>query len=132
MNRDALKQLNQFTGTSQYYTQGGLLGKFVYTDGVKHLAANADAYWLLVAIASHQPDAQRDPKLQQMQFWTLRKEANGATLICERDSDDVAITQQIPYTDFPFDVVGEKFSIWVAPTQMNDGINYVAYLPSEH
>ena len=28
-----------------------------------------------------------------------------AVLVCERDSEDVAVTQKIPFTDFPLELV---------------------------
>ena len=93
--------LSQFTGTSQWYTHP--LG-LMYTDGVQYLAEQGDAYWLLNAIASWQSDprVRDDRMLQQIQFWKLIvNENHSAVLICERDSDDVAVTQEIPFTDFP-------------------------------
>lgn len=119
--------LNQFTGTAQYYKHWS---KLLYTDGVQYLAEEGGAYWLIDAIASYQPTALKDPMLKDIQFWKLKAEAhrgavllgesspsklawstppvdflvnpNGsAVLTCERDTDDVAITQEIPLTDFP-------------------------------
>jgi len=93
--------LTQFTGTSQWYKHHlGLL----YTDGVRYLAEQGGAYWLLDAIASWQlqPVVQQDQLLQSIQFWKLTvNEDCSARLICERDQGDVAITQDIPFTDFP-------------------------------
>lgn len=113
--------LEGFTGTERYYKH--LLG-ILYTDGVKYLAQEAGAYWLIDAIASWQisPKVKRDPMLQEIQFWKLRvnPDNNTAVLICERDSDDVAITQEIPYTDFPL----ESVKLYLA-----DG---VLLLPSEY
>ena len=41
-----------------------------------------------------------------MQFWKLTVNPDrSAVLICERDSDDVAVTQEIPFTDFPLELV---------------------------
>ena len=55
-----------------------------------------------------------------------------AYIVCERDSDDAAIVQDIPFTDFPFDTLPE-IKIWVQPTLMPNGkLVMVAYLPSEH
>jgi hypothetical protein len=55
-----------------------------------------------------------------------------AFVVCDRDSNDAAIVQDIGGTDFPFDAVPEP-RIWVAPT---DGPNgkplLVAMLPSEY
>lgn len=93
--------LSQFTGTSQWYTHPlGLL----YTDGVLYLAEQGGAHWLLDTIASWQaaPRIRDDLMLQQIQFWNLTVNLDcSAVLICERDSDDVAVTQEIPFTDFP-------------------------------
>ena len=94
-----------FYGTEQYHRFSILFKNHVLTDGVKWLCENAGCYWLVEAIASHHVSCMRDPKdmLQNMQFWTLKrnKTGRGAKLICERDTGDIAITQKIPYTDFP-------------------------------
>ena len=92
--------LSQFTGTSQWYTHP--LG-LMYTDGVQYLADQAGAYWLLDAIASWQfdPRVPDDRMLQQIQFWKLTVNSDrSAVLVCERDSDDVAVMQKIPSTNF--------------------------------
>jgi len=95
------EDLAHFTGTTQWYNHWlGLL----YTDGVRYLAEQGGAYWLLDAIASWQlqPVVQQDQLLQSIQFWKLTvNEDCSAQLICERDQGDVAITQDIPFTDFP-------------------------------
>lgn len=94
--------LAQFTGTTQWYQHW--LKRFTYTDGVKYLADQAGAYWLLDAIASHQTrQLLSDSMLREFQIWTLtvNLEDKTAKLVCERDTDDVAVTQNIPYTDFP-------------------------------
>ncbi len=94
-------ELNQFSGTSQLYKHW--LKQFTYTDGVQYLAQKADAYWLIDAIASHQPPLLRDEMLREFQIWKLivNAEEKTAKLICERDTEDVAVTQDIPFTDFP-------------------------------
>lgn len=92
--------LAQFTGTSQYYQHS--LG-IRYTDGIKYLAENGQAYWLLDAIAAWQADPRirDDSQLQEIQFWKLTVNPDqSATLVCERDQNDVAVTQKIPFTDF--------------------------------
>jgi len=90
------------------------------------------AWWLIDAIVSHQPKAMKDTMLRGMQFWTLNvHDDHSATLICERDSGDVAITQEIPYSDFPLD----EIKIWLEPgyTDIGNGPQtvMVAMLPSE-
>lgn len=120
MNAQELQTaLAHFSGTEEYHRHW--LGLRM-TDGVKFLADNAGAHWLVDAIASHQPEAMRDPMLKEMQFWTLKVNADdrSAILTCERDTDDVAITQEISYTDFPLD----KARIWLS--------NRVMMLPNEY
>ena len=134
MNLQALSELSSFNCTEQYWKLP-LFRRLVYTDGVRHLVKNADCYWLLdeIAGAQHEAKIKNDESLQGMQFWTLKKVGpSSATLICERDTDDVAWTKQIEFTDFPFATVGDAFRIWVAPTFVDGVTKMVAYLPSEH
>lgn len=97
--------LNQFTGTSNYYRHW--TRRFVYTDGVQYLVDKGEAHWLLDAIASHQTrQLLSDPMLKEIQFWTLFVHPDGsAVLRCLRDTDDVALTQEIEYTDFPLNSI---------------------------
>lgn len=44
--------LSPFTGTEHWYKHW--LGGLLYTDGVKYVADQAGAYWLIDAIASYQ------------------------------------------------------------------------------
>lgn len=93
--------LRQFTGTTQWYAHP--LGVLL-TDGVLYLAERGNAFWLIDLIAVYQFDPRilHDAMLQQIQFWRLTVNTDrSAVLICERDSDDVAITLDIPFTDFP-------------------------------
>ena len=58
------------------------------------------------AIASWQNDSRikNDSMLQAIQFWKLTvNEDKSAILVCERDEGDVAVTQEIPFTDFPLE-----------------------------
>jgi hypothetical protein len=95
------KNLAYFTGTEQYHRYS-IISKLVLTDGAKYLADKAGAYWLMDIISSYQPQCQKDEMLRDFQLWTLNvNEDNSATIKCERDTNDVAITQDIPFTDFP-------------------------------
>lgn len=132
--------LSQFTGDLDRY-QHALDRKVVYTPGVKALADEAGAYWLIDAIASYQGEIRRGTvhgtreekeMLKAMQFWTLKvtkdeKEGHHrASLILQADSDrQEAVHQKIGYTDFP---EGE-WSIWVAANELG---GVTIYLPSEH
>ena len=91
-----LENLDQFTGTENYYTNP--LYPFEYTDGIKYLAEDGGAYWILDAIASWQ----KKLDFSQIQFWRLKVNPNkSAVLTCERDTNEPMITQKIPFTDFP-------------------------------
>jgi hypothetical protein len=112
--------LAQFSGTTRYYQHW--LRRFVYTDGVHHVAETGGAHWLIDAIASYQPKLFKDPMLQEFQHWILKVDLNNqkAQLICERDSDDVVLTQDIGFTDFPLDEI--RFYV----------VSKVLMLPSEY
>lgn len=94
-------ELQQFTGTSQYYMHPlGLL----YTDGVQYMAERGGGYWIIdiIAIWQFDPRILHDLMLQEIQFWNLTvNEDRSATLTCERDTDDVALSLTIAFTDFP-------------------------------
>ena len=118
--------LQGFTGTQTYYSHW--LPRFYYTDGVKFLADEAKAYWLIDAIASHQtnPNLLSNPALQEIQFWNLEVNSDkSARLVCvEDDGMAPTVTQPIPYTDFPL----EKLTLYL---QKGNGY-WVLMVPSEY
>lgn len=142
--------LTQFTGTENWHRFNSLYKHHLVTDGVKWLCENAECWWLPEAIASHHSTAMKDQMLQEMQFWTLRvnrnpepepapmtvgavlkhkkaaKPAPMAILTCYRDEGDMAITQEIPLTDFPLD----EIKLWCAPS--GNGKDFTIFLPSEY
>lgn len=72
-----------------------------YTDGVKLLADTCGAYWLIDAIASHR-------RKEEFQVWTLQR----GILICTNGDNDIPIVSQIiPYTDFPTELL--PFKLWL-------------------
>ena len=104
---EELKQeLNGFCGTECYYRHF-TGGKF--TDGVKHLADRAGAYWLIDAVFSYQ--CERKIRAVPFQIWTLKvlrselgKNKNEPMAILEMNEDTgepLKVSQKIPYTDFP-------------------------------
>jgi hypothetical protein len=122
--------LNQFTGTENYYRHW--TRRLVYTDGVKYLADEGGAYWLIDAIASYQGDKRitKHPLCCDMQFWKLKREGeNGAVLTCVPDSGLASIiTQNIEFTDFPL----EEVDVWVERGSIDGKTEcMVAMLPSE-
>ncbi|QDU98598.1 DUF6876 family protein [Lignipirellula cremea] len=123
--------LRQFTGTIDLYRHG-LNRRVCYTDGVRYVAEQGEAFWLIDAICSwigSQPfrkAAAEDDRIAEMHFWTLEvQEDRTAVLFAKSDSPEEAfITQAIPFTDFPL----PRIDIWAA----YDGENWTLYLPSEH
>ena len=97
-------------GGDEYYRYS--LG-MLYTDGVKELADHAECYWLLDAIAVHQPKLRQNPRLRDFQLWLLVvgneheliKPKHSAVLTCWEDTPVLgvkpAVSQEIEYTDFP-------------------------------
>jgi hypothetical protein len=127
-----IQDLARFTGTEKYY-RATLLRNFYHTDGVEFLAKEAKCYWLIDLIASHQlnPAVRREP----FQVWILKKTKTGAVAYMKPDSNlPRVVEQEIPYTDFPFDQLGEKFEeLWLIDGSV-DGKNpaQVLILKSEY
>ena len=130
-------ELAQFTGTQDYTRWSALFPRMVLTDGAKYVAENGGgqgAYWLMDAIASHQPELRKNPdkRLQEMQFWNLAVSADKtAVLTCVADSGEPpAVEQKIAFTDFDL----PEIALWVEPNNFpgDGGSLLVIYLPSEH
>lgn len=109
-------ELRQFTGSETIYKHW--LG-IHYTEGVKYLAENAGAYWLIDAVASYR--THKAFRAEPFQLWELKRKGNGATLTMRRDSGEPAlITQDIEFTDFPL----QEIKLYVC--------DRVLLLPSEY
>ena len=114
---EKLQDLDQFIGTERYYKH---FVRGVYADGVKYLADNAGAYWLLDEIALANTKASMAS--EEFQVWRLKvdAEARQAILTCDDGNDRMLLCKRIEYTDFPLD----KIKVYYA-----DG---VMLLPSEY
>ena len=133
LNVNQLKEeLAHFTGDLLRY-QHPLNRKVIYTPGVRHLANEAQAFWLVDAIASwigtstFAEAEQKDPRIGSLHFWLLAVDRDDSTAVLHAEGDkgvDPFIVQSIPYTDFALDEV----SIWAG----FDGSHWTLYLPSEH
>lgn len=99
MTTSTFADLDQFTGTEQYYSHW--LG-IKLTDGAFYLQENGAA-WLIDAVASHQTKKLlSDPMLAEFQIWTLTKKPDDSAILqCDRDAGDTVLTQNIPNTNFP-------------------------------
>ena len=119
--------------SSEGYHYNAIVRKagIVYTEGIRMLVIECQAWWLMDAIATHQPTAMKDGMLKDMQFWTLTVKNGSADLICERDAGDIAIRQEIPYTDFPLDSIKVWLERGMAMIDGEERMVMVAMLPSE-
>lgn len=82
-------------------------GRAWITDGVKLLAHNAECWWLVDLVISHQWGVRRRHGVQMFQSWTLtrNKRGSGAVAKCTDGNGLVLAQQRIPYTDFPLQSV---------------------------
>ncbi len=97
--------LSCFTGTENYWKNAMLC--FQYTDGVKFLAVEANAYWLLTDISAFQrlPAVQAYLKRDYFQSWTLRVADNVGILTLTDGNGNVIHKHRYMYTDFPLSEV---------------------------
>jgi len=125
--------LDGFYGTERYYYNDlSKHNKMVYTDGVKAMAKVCEANWLIDAISSYQSECKKDDMLFGFQKWTLKVKDRKGILICERDVNDIAFTQEFDFTDFPLDEI--SFFVEQGYTSL-DGIEQpvmVLMLMTEH
>jgi len=110
--------LAQFTGTEKYYR---ISGRHLLTEGTKYLAEKAECFWMMDAVASHLGEIGTADW-----FVHVRVTVNGnrATMIYEDGNGHEHARQEIPYTDFPMNVIS-LYAGW-------DGEHWVIMLPSEY
>ena len=96
---DLQSNLSQFTGIENYYR---VMPRLVITDGVQHLANQANCYWLVSAIYSHLMS-----NAIYSDFVVARLTVSGKTadLVLADGNDQVIAKQAIEYTDFPLDEI---------------------------
>ena len=102
MDKDQLLEaLRNFYGTEHYYRH---MPGLVITDGVKFLADEAGAYWLLDMVWSHMPSI---PKSEGFVLVTLKKSGRSAVFQMQDDDppQNVYAAQEIAYTNFPLDEI---------------------------
>ena len=125
-------ELRHFCGDLEHYRHP-INRRVIYTPGVRNLAEEAGAYWLIDAMASwigsysFLKALHQDERLRSLHFWklTVDRETKSALLEAVPDQGEAAfITQRIPFTDFPLD----EIDVWAG----YDGTNWTLYLPSEH
>jgi len=93
--------INHAGGTQGYHKYSPFKHFPVITDGVIALAEAAGCYWLLDIIGSYQTANRLDPHFQ---VWKLVVDQDSNTGIASGYNDtDLAVSQEIPFTDFPLD-----------------------------
>ena len=101
-------ELKHFTGSETWWRHP-IVRDILFTDGAKHVADAAGAYWLLDEIAL----AQRYEKkvaAQEFQLWTLKvKDDRTAKLTCENGNGSAVYAKPIEFTDFPLDEISLYF-----------------------
>jgi len=88
----------QSTGTTQYHNLS--ITPIKSTDGIKDMAEELGAYWLVDAIGSYQIT----PKIRAIPFqlWELNvKDSKAVLTMREETNAPIKVKQEIPYTDFP-------------------------------
>jgi hypothetical protein len=97
LNQDCLAKC---TCSEQLYRHG-INRKVVFTDGVKYVADQAGACWLLDEIALVQSGDKRVTG-ESFQVWQLTVIGDKtATLTCEDGNKNVLYVKRIEFTDFP-------------------------------
>lgn len=119
MNNAELKHaLNNHRGGDRYYRHWSQ--RIRYTEGIRYMAEQAEAYWLIDLAASWQFDRRvRHEDFQVFKLDVDTEQHEGIVTITDGDGHMLA-SQKIPYTDFPLD----EFKCWV--------IDGTMLLPSEY
>jgi hypothetical protein len=90
------QELRNFIGTERYYR---LRRDLLVTDGVKHLAEQAECFWLLDLYWSHLLGIDHIANPFTVLKMTVQKSA--AYVVIEDGNDNVLAQQFVEYTDFP-------------------------------
>lgn len=115
--KNANHYIGSHNGSENFYRHN--LSQFVYTDGVKSIADQCSAYWLIDLIVSHQLHA--NVRKEPFQVWDLKRLHDNAFSIVATDGNYHSLTSQdIPFSDFPYDMA----TVWLV-----DGC---LMLPSEY
>ena len=108
-NRLSETDLRQFTGTETWYRHP-FNPKVLYTEGVRYVAEEGGAYWLVDAIAIAQITVKKVAE-EEFQVWTLKVQLDRtASLACDDGNGNVVYTQAIDFTDFPMDEIKLYFT----------------------
>ena len=108
--------LTQFIGSETFHEQVMVDGsKLILTEGCHFIRETYSAYWLFDLIGSYQYKLLEAP----FQVWKLTKFKDEAVINCKDGDGKILVSQEIPFTDFPFDI-----TIWF--------VEGTCLLPSEY
>lgn len=97
-----LHGLAMHTGSETCYRHWA--GALRFTEGVKFLADEAGAYWLIDNITAFRLDAK--VRCEEFVLWRLLVNADrSATLIAEDGNENELLRQHVPWTDFPLEEI---------------------------
>ena len=115
---DKTLDLKQFMGGTSTWWKNPLFPDYTYTDGVKYVAEECEAYWLIDKIFATQ--AEPEMKRQVFQVWTLTATDGKGTITVEDGNDNTVATYPLEFTDFPL----REITLWFT--------DYVLLLPTEY
>lgn len=97
----SLPDLQHFTGSENIYRHG-IVTWVLYTDGVRCVAEQAGAYWLIDEIALSQR-FNKKVSAEEFQVWILKvnSEDHTAVLTCDDGNNNIVFSKAILFTDFP-------------------------------
>ena len=126
-----LEKLDHCHGSERCY-QHPMFKFLVYTEGMKMLFEEGKCYWLLDLLGS----ILGKPKvaIEEKRFvHVTRKGTKGSVVVYAPDGekDKVIYSQDIPYTDFPFESFHFRWEHTVLEYQGQERIHHLAFLYSE-
>ncbi len=121
--QEIISGLAQFTGSETWTKWSVLFPDHLLTDGAKHLADEAECYWLMDLIGSYQSGPV--VRNNDFQVWTLKKSIKGWTVEAEDGNGNIIVTQMVEHSDFPL----EAIMLWACRNEFG-GVTIM--LPTEY
>ena len=100
--------IDQANGFDTHYRHA--LSGMSYSEGVKHIAEEAGAYWLDDAILIASKFEKLQSKCDKLEFWTLTTKSGKGVLTCTDGGMNggkakTVFFTPIPFTDFPLETI---------------------------
>jgi hypothetical protein len=118
--------LRQFTGSEHWYRHW-CVRQVLFTDGVKYVADEAGAYWLIDEIAltiRHEANL----AAESFQHWTLSvADDHTATIVCTDGNSQELFRKALEFTDFPL----PRIEFYACENELGPR-HFTLMLPSEY